>query len=130
MLSIESENTSDDTLFYRAFEDKNLRSCELINIRLLHQYFPFLEPLADLHPSRLDLGCGRDKWLHVTSKTGLSARRINPLIRIHTHLHKARLVLGAARRNTCFAGNNLMPVDDLVVLPRKMRSNQFTALIY
>ncbi|MHB1266718.1 MAG: methyltransferase domain-containing protein [Acidithiobacillus ferriphilus] len=75
---IESENTSDDTLFYRAFEDKHRGSRGLIKTRL-QQYLPFLEPLAELHPLGLvlDLGCGRGEWLEVASEAGLSARGID-----------------------------------------------------
>ena len=75
---MESENTPDDTLFYRAFEDKHCGPRELIKMRL-QQYLPFLEPLAELHPLGLvlDLGCGRGEWLEVVSEAGLSPRGVD-----------------------------------------------------
>ena len=75
---MESENTSDDTLFYRAFEDKHRGSRELIKSRL-QQYLPFLEPLVKLHPLglALDLGCGRGEWLEVANEVGLSAHGVD-----------------------------------------------------
>lgn len=75
---MESENISDDKLFYRAFEDKYRGSRELIKTRL-QQYRPFLEPLATLHPLglALDLGCGRGEWLEVASEVGLSAHGVD-----------------------------------------------------
>ena len=77
-MALESENTSDDTLFYRAFEDKHRGSRELIKTRL-QQYLPFLEPLVKLHPLglALDLGCGRGEWLEVTNEVGLSAHGVD-----------------------------------------------------
>ena len=61
-------------LFYRAFEERNRGSRELIKSRLL-AYLPFIEPIQPCGDGldALDLGCGRGEWLEVLRDVGLRA---------------------------------------------------------
>ena len=69
-------NTSDS--FYRAFEERNRGSRQLIKSRL-QAYLPFVEPIK-LHESELnaiDLGCGRGEWLEVLRDAGFLASGVD-----------------------------------------------------
>ncbi|HEX7645394.1 MAG TPA: methyltransferase domain-containing protein [Burkholderiaceae bacterium] len=57
--------------FYRAYEDRNRGSRDLIKSRLT-AYRPFFEPWVSREPapSALDLGCGRGEWLEVLREAG------------------------------------------------------------
>jgi|GEM_PF-253607 O-antigen chain-terminating methyltransferase len=64
--------------FYRAYEDRNRGSRELIKSRLL-AYRPFFEPWVAREPAprALDLGCGRGEWLEVLREAGYDASGID-----------------------------------------------------
>jgi SAM-dependent methyltransferase len=65
-------------LFYRAFEERNRGSRELIKSRLL-AYLPFIEPIQSVSDGidAIDLGCGRGEWLEVLRDRGLRARGVD-----------------------------------------------------
>jgi O-antigen chain-terminating methyltransferase len=65
-----SNHTAD---FYRAFEDRERGSRDLILGRL-QAYRPLLEALLSQsdNPDALDLGCGRGEWLQVLSEVGFN----------------------------------------------------------
>jgi len=64
--------------FYRAYEDRNRGSRELIESRLL-AYRPFFEPWVTREPAprALDLGCGRGEWLEVLREAGYAASGVD-----------------------------------------------------
>jgi O-antigen chain-terminating methyltransferase len=64
--------------FYRAYEDRNRGSRELIKSRLL-AYRPFFEPWVAREPAprALDLGCGRGEWLEVLREAGYAASGVD-----------------------------------------------------
>ena len=64
--------------FYRAYEDRNRGSRNLIKSRLL-AYRAFFEPWLDheLAPKALDLGCGRGEWLELLRDAGFSSRGVD-----------------------------------------------------
>lgn len=64
--------------FYRAYEDRNRGSRELIKSRLL-AYRPFFEPWVTREPAprALDLGCGRGEWLEVLREAGYAASGVD-----------------------------------------------------
>ena len=69
---------TDSDLFYRAFEDKERGSRELILDRL-NVYRPLLEVIKRTFGSAkaLDIGCGRGEWLELLQKTGLEGRGVD-----------------------------------------------------
>jgi O-antigen chain-terminating methyltransferase len=69
---------TDDTLFYRALEDRFRGSRELVFARL-QVYRPYLMGLLDLFdtPAALDIGCGRGEWLTLVAGLGFTARGID-----------------------------------------------------
>ncbi len=69
---------ADALSFYRAFEDRDRGSRDLIKQRL-RQYTSFLTPLLSLYPQGdvLDLGCGRGEWLEVAAELGFAARGVD-----------------------------------------------------
>ena len=68
----------DETLFYRAFEDRYRGSRALIKQRL-QAYASFLEATRGLSApaSILDLGCGRGEWLELLRERGFPARGVD-----------------------------------------------------
>jgi len=69
---------SDYSRFYRAFEDKERGSRELI-LRRLRVYRPLLELVAqfDGEANALDVGCGRGEWLQLLSESGVSGHGVD-----------------------------------------------------
>jgi len=69
---------TDSDLFYRAFEDRERGSRELILGRLT-VYRPILEALHHTLGSAqvLDVGCGRGEWLELVQKAGLEGRGVD-----------------------------------------------------
>lgn len=64
--------------FYRAFEDRERGSRELILGRL-DAYRPLLEQLLELYPAgrALDVGCGRGEWLQLLRELGLQGHGVD-----------------------------------------------------
>ncbi len=64
--------------FYRAYEDRNRGSRELIKSRLM-AYRPFFEPWVTREPAprALDLGCGRGEWLDVLREAGYAGSGVD-----------------------------------------------------
>ena len=64
--------------FYRAYEDRNRGSRELIKSRLM-AYRAFFEPWVTREPAprALDLGCGRGEWLEVLHEAGYAAAGVD-----------------------------------------------------
>ena len=65
-------------LFYKAFEDKQRGSREMIKTRAKF-YLPFILPLKEIYPdgSALDIGCGRGEWLELLKENGVVAQGID-----------------------------------------------------
>jgi O-antigen chain-terminating methyltransferase len=66
-------NSTSSADFYRAFEDRERGSRELILSRL-QAYRPLLDALVQHcgNPAALDLGCGRGEWLQVLSEANFN----------------------------------------------------------
>lgn len=102
------------TEFYRAFEDKNRGSRELITERL-QVYLPFIEPLNDIYsPAKaLDLGCGRGEWLQLLSSHKFDALGIDIDEHMLSACHELKL--------------NVVKSDALAYL-RQQPSNAYTLI--
>lgn len=69
---------SDNSGFYRAFEDIHRGSRELIQSRLA-VYLPFVRSVLQLHPgaSVTDVGCGRGEWLQLLGSEGFKVQGVD-----------------------------------------------------
>ncbi len=69
---------SDSDGFYRAFEDRERGSRELVLGRL-EVYRPLLEHLVGLYPQAkgLDVGCGRGEWLQLLQSVGIQGHGVD-----------------------------------------------------